>query len=136
MSFLLMKANHLPKVRSLALFLIMLLNLIGCERPLSAEEKREKASESIGILASFAAVALASAVRSCQIVGVSDIDQCTKIKGTLLADRSAQTMASFAVEQRLGYWKACQADFSNEYCGQLIRRAVEIELRKPIKPGE
>jgi hypothetical protein len=135
MSFLIMKASYASKAGISAL-LITLLTLVGCERPLSAEAKKEKASESIGILASFTAVALASALHSCQIVGIPDIDQCAQLKGTLLADRSAQSMASFAAEQRITYWKACQAEFSTEYCGQLIQRALAIELRKPIKAGE
>jgi predicted outer membrane protein len=62
---------------------------------------------------------------------VSDIDKCAQLKGTLIADQSAQMISNLAVDMRKDYWKKCQADFDQEYCNQLIQRAVAIELRKP-----
>lgn len=112
------------------------LMLTGCEKPLSTEEKKQKASESIGMIASVTASLLVSAARSCQVVGVLDIDQCAKIQGSLLAEQSAQAEANLAVKQRLGYWKECQSEFSAEYCGQLIKRALAIEIRRPMVPSE
>ncbi len=62
---------------------------------------------------------------------MNDIDRCAQLKGTLIADQSAQMLASVAVDLRKDYWRKCQADFEQEYCNQLIQRAVAIELRKP-----
>lgn len=125
-----MKANHSLK-NCLSVLVASTFILTACEKPLSAEEKRQKASESIGITASITAALLVSSARSCQVIGVPNVDQCAKTNGTLLAEQSAQTKANFAVEQRSGYWKECQAEFSTKYCSQLIERAVAIELRKP-----
>ena len=130
-----MKASHSLK-KYLSVLVASALMLTGCEKPLSAEEKKQKASESIGVIASVAASFLISAARSCRVVGVPDIEQCAKIKGTLLAEQSAQIEANLAVEQRSGYWKECQAEFSAEYCGQLINRALAIELRRPMVTSE
>lgn len=105
--------------------------IASCDAALSPEEKREKVRAAIGMDASITAAILVSAARSCQVVGVNDIDMCAQVKGTLIADQSAQMLASVAADQRTGYWKKCHADFDQEYCNQLIQRAVAIELRKP-----
>lgn len=119
-----------------SVIVITALSLIGCDKPLSAEEKKQQASTSIGVIASISAGFLVSAARYCQAVGVPDIDQCAAIEGNLLAEQYAQIQANLAVEQRISYWKGCQADFSTEYCDQLIKRAIAIELRMPKPTGE
>lgn len=105
--------------------------ILGCEKPLSAEQKKQKAQEAIGSEASFTAAIVVSAARSCVIAGVYELEKCVQIKNPLLTDQSARTMAEFAVEQRASFWQACQAEFSSEYCGQLIQEAVDVEYKKP-----
>ncbi len=105
--------------------------IVGCDTTLTPEEKLEKARAAVGMDASIAAAMLVSAARSCQVVGEDAIDKCVQVKGTLVAEQSAQLLANLAIGQREGYWKKCQTNFDKEYCGQLIQRAVAIELRKP-----
>jgi hypothetical protein len=124
---------NLPCIRASSCLLSIMASLLisACEKPLSAEEKKQKALETIGVDASATAAIIVSAARSCQVVGVYELEKCSQIKSTLIADQSAQTMATLAVSMRADYWKACQVEFSTEYCGQLIQRAVAIEDRKP-----
>lgn len=119
------------KISVLLVCLPFFATLSGCEVTLSPDEKRQKAIAAIGIDASVAAMMLVSAARSCATVGESNIDACVQIKGNLLDDQTAAMLAKVAVDQRTGFWKKCQADFDTEYCDQLLRRAVAIELRKP-----
>ncbi|MEZ5615991.1 MAG: hypothetical protein R3E35_12340 [Rhodocyclaceae bacterium] len=123
--------NRINKLFVLSAAVLIVTAITGCDAALSPEEKREKARAAAGMDASVTAVILVSAARSCQVVGVGDIDKCVQLNGTLIADQSAQMLASMAVDRRKDYWSKCQADFDQQYCNQLIQRAVAIELRKP-----
>lgn len=126
-----MKANRSPNGSMVALLAIALLTLAACDKPLSAEERMQKAINANGLDASITAAMLVSALRSCQVVGVPDVDQCAQIKSPLSADQAAQSMATLAVEMRTSYGKSCQKEFAADYCNQLLGRAAEIEMRKP-----
>lgn len=108
--------------------------ITACDVFVSDEEKKARVLRAIGTDASITAAMLVSAIRSCQIVGVGEIDRCAELKGTLIADQTAQMLATVAVAQRNDYWKNCQASFDQEYCNQLIQRAIAIEYRKPRTP--
>jgi|Laugresbdmm110sd_1035091.scaffolds.fasta_scaffold29686_2 hypothetical protein len=123
--------NRIHNLFTLSAAVLVVIAIIGCDATLSPEEKQEKARSAVGVDASVTAGVLVSAARSCQVIGVSDIDKCAQLKGTLIADQSAQMISNLAVDMRKDYWKKCQADFDQEYCNQLIQRAVAIELRKP-----
>ena len=123
--------NRIHNLFVLSAAAVTVIAIIGCDAVLSPEQKWEKALAAVGMDASMAAAMLVSAARSCQVVGVNDIDSCDQIKGTLIADQSAQILASVAVDRRKEYWRRCLADFEQEYCNQLLQRAVTIELRKP-----
>jgi hypothetical protein len=75
---------------------------------------------------------LASASRACFVIGINNLERCAENKGTLLAEQSASISAGLALGQRDEYWKKCQSNFSEDYCKQLIDRAVNIEFRKPV----
>ncbi len=111
--------------------LLIVAALTGCDAALSPEQKRERAIAAIGTEASVTAMMFVSAARSCQVVGLNDIEICAEIKGSLIADQTAQIIAKVAVDKTKEYWNKCQTDFSQEYCNQLIQRAVAIEYRKP-----
>lgn len=104
--------------------------MVRCEKERSPQEKLQDAISAEGADASVTAGFLVSAMRQCNIVGLS-IDDCAKLKGNLIDEQTAQTVAQLAINQRAGYWKACLASFSKAYCTQLLQRAVAIELRKP-----
>lgn len=110
---------------------IALVSLYGCE---TSEEKREKAIAAVGVDASITAAMFVSAVRTCQVVGFNDVTKCADHKGSLLAEQSAQITANVSVEKTASYWKTCLASFTNDYCNQLIQRAVAIEYRQPPAP--
>lgn len=116
---------------SLLIGFSVVMGIVGCDAALSPQEKLENARVAVGVEASLTAGMLVSAARSCQVIGVENVDRCSQYKGTLIAEQSAQMLASLAVDQRSGYWKKCSASFDQEYCNQLISRAVEIEMRKP-----
>lgn len=122
--------NRIHDLPPLWAALFVVAALTGCDAVLSPEQKREKAIAAIGIDASVTAALYVSAARSCQVVGVNDIERCAQLKGSLIADQSAQIIASVAVEKAREYWKKCQEDFSQDYCNQLIQRALDIEYRK------
>lgn len=123
--------NRIHNLFVLSAAVLIVTAITGCDATLSPEEKREKALAAVGWDASVTAGMLVSATRSCQVVGVNDIDRCAQHEGTLIADKTAQMFARVAVGMRKDYWMKCQADFEQEYCNQLIQRAVAIELREP-----
>lgn len=112
------------------IILIVVIKIAGCGKTQTPQEKLQAAVEAEGTDASITAGFLVSAMRQCYIVGLN-VDDCAKLKGTLIDEQTAQTVAQLAVNQRTEYWKSCLASFSNEYCSQLLQRAVAIELRKP-----
>lgn len=103
----------------------------GCEKPLSAAQKQQAAYEAAGVNASVIAAFIVSAARSCEVVGFPKLEKCAEIKSVLLADQSAQTIAKLAVDQLADFRKACSVQLASEECEKLIKRAVEIEYRKP-----
>ena len=123
--------NRIHGLPALQASLLMVATLTGCDTTFSPEQKREKTIAAIGTDASVTAAMFVSAARSCQVVGVNDIERCVQLKSSLIADQAAQIIASVAVDKTKEYWKKCQADFSQDYCNQLIQRAVAIEYRKP-----
>ena len=104
---------------------------IGCDAALTPAEMRAKAMAEIGKDASITAAVFVSATRSCQVVGESDIERCAQLKSSLISEQAAQVTANLAVDVTKAYWKKCQADFGQDYCNELIQRAVAIEYRKP-----
>lgn len=111
--------------------LVALVVLIGCENNSTPEQRHQEAVAKVGVDATITAALFVSAVRACDVVGLSDVNQCAKLGGSLAAEQSAQIIAKLSIEQTAKYWKSCQAAFSTEYCSQLIQRAVAIEYRKP-----
>lgn len=116
--------------------LVIALALVGCEKDLTPEQRQQRAADAVGLDASIAATFFVSAVRACQVVGLSRVDQCAQLKGSLVAEQSAQMTAKLSVEQTAKFWKSCQAAFTDDYCSRLIQRAVAIEYRKPRTVGE
>jgi hypothetical protein len=114
---------------------LALLALVACEKELTPEQKRQEAMESVGTEASIAAAIYVSAAKTCLDVGVPAIEQCAKLKGTLLAEQSAQIKAKLSLDQTASYWKSCLSAFPREYCEQLFQRAVAIEYRT-AKPSQ
>lgn len=104
--------------------------LPSCNKAPSVEEMHKKATQDIGMDASITARFLASAMKACDVVGVHSLDECAKLDGPLLEDKTASETAQMAVSQRAGYWASCLKKFSDEYCTQLLRRALTIALRK------
>jgi hypothetical protein len=84
-------------------------------------------AESIGADASITAIALVRAKRACAVVGVESLEDCTKLKGTLLAEQGAQLNASMARDWEREYWQKCSKGFSKDYCEDLLKRALAIE---------
>lgn len=123
--------NRIKNLFALSTAVLIVTAITGCDAPPSPEETRKKSLDNVGMDASFTAGFLVSATRQCQIIGVNDIDECAQLKGTLLAEKTIPVFARIAVTRRDEYWKKCQADFDQEYCAQLIQRAVAIELRTP-----
>lgn len=100
----------------------------GCDNKPTPEQKRR---QEIGTNAAITASFWVSALRACRIVGLNDVKECAELKGSLLAEQSAQMMAKLAADQALSYSENCRATFSEDHCTRLIRRAVAIENRKP-----
>ena len=123
--------NRIHSSLTLWAALLMVAALTGCDAPLSPEQKRERAIAAIGMEASLTAGMFVSAVRSCDLVGLNDIERCAQLKGSLAAEQTAQMYASMVVNQSKEYWKNCQTNFPLDYCDQLIQRAVAIEYRRP-----
>jgi hypothetical protein len=124
-----------PSRRATTALIVALMMIVGCEKELTLEQKRQNAISAVGTDASITAAFLVSAVRACQVVGLNEIDRCAELEGSLLAEQTAQMQAKAAVDQRSGYWKNCLATFAEDYCKQLIQRAVAIEFRKPEHRG-
>lgn len=105
----------------------------ACEKELTPAQKQEARISSVGLDASFTAGFLVSAFRSCRTIGVDSVDQCAEYKGPLLEEQLAVTVAKLGIEHRGSYFKECRENFSDDYCRQLLLRAVNIELRSPLK---
>lgn len=103
----------------------------------TAEEKRASATRSMGGLASVAASLHVDAMRTCKIAGVEDIERCAQVEGMLLPEREAKAVASVSLGRTKTFFERCTAEFSLEYCNDLIARAIEMEWRKPVgeQPG-
>jgi hypothetical protein len=107
----------------------------ACEKELTPAQKQEKLTSSVGLDASLSAGFLVSALRSCGSIGIGSVDQCAENKGSLVAEQAAVTIAKLGIEHRNSYFKACRKNFSDDYCRQLLLRAVNIELRSPSNNG-
>jgi hypothetical protein len=121
--------NHISKLITFAVLIATM--IAGCDAALSPEQKQEKARVAVGMDASVAAAIAVSATRSCQVVGVNDIELCTQLKGSLIAEQTAQMSAKMAKDKANMYWDKCKKDFSQDYCLTLLQRALDIENRKP-----
>jgi hypothetical protein len=118
------------------LFVSIALLTSGCEKELTPAERLKNLEASVGMSASITASFWVSAIRACRIVGLSDIEACSKQKGMLLDEQTARVQAESALTQRDEYFKSCQASFSQDYCLQLVKRGVLIEWRKPERSKE
>lgn len=119
----------------LKLFTIIILiaaaMIVACQKiEPTLEEKRAIATNTIGIAASLAASLHVEATRACEIAGIKEIEACALHKGTLLPEREAKSMAIISIENTKHYFEKCLADFSADYCNDLIARAIEMEQRK------
>ena len=117
----------------IVIFLIASFSLAGCSKEMTPEEKRQAAANAVGIDASMTAMFFVSAVRACQVVRVEDVKQCARLSGSLLDEQIARQQAELSLTHVDRYRKACQANFTPQYCDELLFRAVDIDERKPRK---
>ena len=64
-------------------------------------------------------------------IQTENLDACAENKGYLLEEQVAAPIAQIAIEHRKAYFERCYANFSKEYCDQLISRAVHHALAAP-----
>lgn len=120
--------------KSIIIIAVLLAGLTtACEKELTPAQKQEKLTSSVGLDASLTAGFLVSALRSCGTIGIDGIDQCAENKGSLIAEQAAVTIAKLGIEHRSSYFQECRENFSDDYCRQLLLRAINIELRSPLK---
>lgn len=94
-----------------------------------AAEQLETDRKAVDTNASVAGMMLASAWRSCSEIGiVNDIDGCSKFQARLLQEQAAPMLAKMAVQQREAYWQGCLRFHPQEYCGQLLQRALQLSF--------
>jgi len=92
-----------------------------------AAEQFEADRKSVDTNASIAGMMLMNAWSSCSQIGiVNDMEGCAKYQARLLQEQAAPMLAKMALEQRDSYYKSCQRFYAYEYCGQLLRRSVEL----------
>lgn len=103
----------------------------GCsdrsEQATSAAMSREMA----GTAASIAAAFEVSALRACKIAGIEDLSACATQTGELLPEKEARIAAKMALGQRTSFNDRCRRSFDSKYCDDLLKRAIEMEWRKP-----
>ena len=123
-----MNNQHLSKYLTLApIFLTTI--FYGCN-PSSTDEIQKKTQENIGMDASITASFIFSASKSCQVIGIDDINTCSRVEGILPEERSAKMLADMAIDQAAKYQKNCQLNYTAEYCTQLANRAIDIAWNK------
>ncbi len=122
------KLSKLAALGTVLLSIVLVISACGKEKTL--QEKQDEAKASIGIEASLAAGFLVAALRQCHRIGTDSIDKCAEQKGVLIDEQTAQTVAQLGVEKRTSYFKNCRATMTEEYCKELIMRAVNIELSR------
>jgi hypothetical protein len=86
--------------------------------------KAERAS--IGSSATVAGAMWASAVRSCNAVGIPNVRDCANNTGLLTQDTTAKMIADIAVQRSDDYIVQCERHFSGQYCLDLVNRAFRI----------
>lgn len=123
-----MNNHHLSKLLTFALLFLTTI-FYGCN-PSSTDEIQKKAQEKIGMDASITASFIVSASKSCQVIGINDINTCSRVKGILLEEKSAKMLADIAIDQAAKYQKNCQLNHAAEYCTQLANRAIDIAWNK------
>lgn len=89
-------------------------------------ERKEEERKSVGISASVTGMMILGAWKSCNRIGIADIDSCSRYEGQLIQEQAAPALARTAVENRNGYLKTCLKFFDYEYCRQLLNRAVQL----------
>jgi hypothetical protein len=89
--------------------------------------KAERAS--VGSLATVAGAMWASAVRSCNTIGLPEVQECANNTGLLVQDTTAKVMAEIALKQAEKYLSTCGRHYSHQYCLDLVNRAYRISLR-------
>jgi len=102
----------------------------ACERRSSPASQPRETEDSIGVQASITAAFRTTAAEHCHNIGIVDLEKCTQVEGTLPDERAAKVAAKLAVDQGEKYWSRCLSSFPKGYCDQLLKRALEIEMRK------
>lgn len=97
------------------------------------QEEFEAERLSISLSASIAGMSLASAFKSCQRIGIPDLEKCQEYKGMLLQELEAPIAAKMAIEQRVDYREKCNRHYSADYCLQLLKRAVQLSWNSSTK---
>ena len=107
--------------------------LAGCaKKEVTAEQKRHKAQVSVSIDAWLAAKDHVNASQECRIAGFSPLQKCALNDGLLEPEEIAKDAASRALNSAAEYRASCAEDFSEEFCNELIDRAIRIEWRRVI----
>lgn len=94
-------------IQYVSMLLAAALMLSCCDNKLTPEQKRQNAVADVGIDASVTASFFVSSARACQVVGISDLEKCAELKGSLLAEQSAQMTAKLYLDQKASYNKKC-----------------------------
>jgi hypothetical protein len=109
--------------------IVMAMICVACGK--ESGKKQEKSEDAVGRLASNTAAYIVQAEKDCQIISVDVLSACAEQTGTLLDEKLARREATWAMKDELRYWRDCQVSFTNDYCKQLLERALRIERRKP-----
>lgn len=91
-----------------------------------AQERMEDDKKAVSTDASIAGMMLLSAWKSCQQIGISDVNACSRYQGQLLQEQAAPMLAKTAVEHRDSYLASCQRFYQFEYCRQLLERSIHL----------
>ena len=104
-----------------------------------AEElERDKKAQlaAIGTDATITASLLWSAYKSCRVIGIADMVQCSQHTGPLLQEQVTPPIARMALEQRQTYDTSCQKQYGKEYCDALLNRAFRISQNQDAAKQE
>lgn len=117
----------------LALSVLAVSVLVGCEKPPTPEQTRAGAVRAIGTRASITAMMVVDATRACAVAGIEKIDACAKQDGTLMPEREAKVLAQGALRRTDAFNAECSKNFAANYCADLLTRAIAMEWRKPLE---
>ena len=117
-----------------ALIISVALTSAGCKKEAPERDDKKSDAETIAFSASIAASLHVDAERACTIAGVVDVEKCSAIEGHLIPEREARIAAKLSLGQTREYFNSCvyRKKFGENYCNNLIARAIAMERRRPI----